>query len=161
MKKKALIAVILLVSLTTTTGQTLSLEEIFSIREMDSVALSKFCFEKGFRVKQKKEDNWIYSYSYSSSTNNSIWFIRTFPKDTNGIKYVYYYYTDSKTQKEFKKLIKEKKFKLKGVDSREYGGNVFTHNIYFKDNDKIDLVTEKPMRQKMKYTLITRKKRIN
>jgi hypothetical protein len=135
-------------------GQTLNLDDIINVRTMDSIELRTFCSERGFKIKEKKEDNWIYSHSYFSQTDNSIWFLRTFPKDTTGNKFVYYYYADNKTQGEFKRQMKDKGFKFKRTDTKDYRGNKFTHNIYLTKDSEIDLASDKLIGQKTKYTLL-------
>lgn len=135
-------------------GQVLDLSDIMKVRTMDSVELRTFCSERGFRVKEKKEDNWIYSHSHFSPNYNSVWFIRTFPKDTAGMRFVYYYFTDNETRNEFKKQIKDSGFKFNRTYSKDYGGNKFTHNIYLTADNEIDLVSERLIGQKVKYTLL-------
>jgi len=136
------------------TGQTLCLDEIFMIRTMDSVELNKYSLNKGFKLKKKEEDNWIYSYSYYSATDHSIWFIRTFPKDTSAIRCVYYYFGDSKTRKDFKKQMKYMGFKFKRKIENDYGGKVITHNIYLTPSNEIDLGYEKFLGRTEKYFLL-------
>jgi hypothetical protein len=141
----------------------LNLEDIISARTMDSVQLSKFCYEKGFELNKVDKDYWTSVHKYHVVTNSSISLERTFPKarkllsqDTtssdNGM--VYFRYTDQELLKEFKQKIKEKGFKFKRTDRKDYRGNTFTHNIYLIRDFEIDLASEKLIGQKMKYTLI-------
>ena len=151
---RLIIFLIFILSASCIQGQILSLDDIIRIRAMDSIELKIFCSEKGFKLKEIKEDNWIYSYSYYSPIDNSIWFIRTFPKDTTANRFVYYYFTDNKTRREFRKQMKNLEFKFKRTDIKDYGGNKFTHNIYLTKDNEIDLATEKLIGQKTKYTLL-------
>jgi len=141
-------------------GQTLSLEDIFKVRDMDSVELQHFCSEREFKLKEKTEDNWIYSHSYYSPSDSSVWFIRTFPKDHSKYKFVYYYFSENKVRSEFKKRMNENGFKFKRTNINEYRGNKFTHNIYLAKETEIDLVVSEPLGQQKKYSLLYYK-RIN
>jgi len=137
-----------------TQGQTLSLDEIIQIRTMDSLELKTFCYNKGFKLKEIKEDNWINTYSYISQTSNSIWFLRTFPKDTTANSFVYYYFTENKTLRKFKKQMKNKGFKYEKTKTDNYGGNEYKHKIYLTENNEIDLASQRLIGQKIKHTLL-------
>jgi len=127
---------------------------------MDSVELKMFCDSKGFNLKEKKEDNWIYTHSYFSPADSSIWFLRTYPKGDKEHRSVYYYFTDLKTQNDFKKQMKKKGFKFKRKDEKDYGGNIFSHSIYLAEAEEIQLGTEKLIKQKVTYSL-TYYRRVN
>jgi len=143
-------------------GQTLSLDDIFHIRTLDSLELSKFGQEKGFDLKEVEMDIWGSIHKYYSA-DSSIKFERNFPSGrklfaqdttTRDNRTVYYHFTNKETLKEFKEKMKEKGFKFKRTDTKDYGGNRFTHNIYLTKENEIDLASEKLIGQKLKYTLI-------
>jgi hypothetical protein len=143
-------------------GQTLSLEDIFHVKTLDSLELITFAKKRGFELKEVEMDNWRSIHKYFSA-DGSITFERNFPtgrklfaKDTTtqDNRMVYYHFTDKEILKEFKEKMKEKGFKFKRTDTKDYGGNRFTHNIYVTKENEIDLVLEKLKGQKLKYTLI-------
>lgn len=143
-------------------GQTLSLDDIFLIRTLDSLELIKFGQEKGFELKVVEMDNWRSIHKYYS-TDSSTTFERNFPTGRNLFtqdtttrdnRMVYYHFRDKETLKEFKGKMKANGFKFKRTDTKDYGGNRFTHNIYVTTENEIDLASEKIIGQKLKYTLI-------
>ncbi len=60
------------------TGQTLSLEDIFNVRTMDSIELLTFSHKKGFELREVKMDIWRSIHKYYS-TDSLISFQRNFP----------------------------------------------------------------------------------
>jgi hypothetical protein len=108
---KYLVLALLVISSFQLNAQLLSLEEIMNIRAMDSIQLKAFCVDNNFQLKEEYEDNWIYSQSYYSQNDGSIWFIKTYPKDkkTDGI--IYFYFQGEQNYDEFKKQIKENQHK--------------------------------------------------
>ena len=144
-------------------GQTLSLDNIINIRTMDSLTLKTFSYEKGFELREIDMDAWRSVHKYYSTEDSSISFERTFPTGrkllsqdtaTRDNRMVYYHFKDKKVLKEFKGKMKEKGFKFKRTDTKDYGGNMFTHNIYLTNGNEIDLASEKLLGQRIKYTLI-------
>jgi hypothetical protein len=143
-------------------GQALSLDDIFHIRTLDSLELIKFGQGKGFELKEVEIDIWRSVHKYYSA-DSSLRFERNFPtgrklfpQDTTirDNRTVYYHFTDKEILKEFKEKMKEKGFKFKRTDAKDYGGNRFTHNIYLTKEKEIDLASEKLIGQKLRYTLI-------
>ncbi len=143
-------------------GQTLTLDDIFHIRTLDSLELMKFGHEKGFELKEVEVDTWRSIHKYYSA-DSSTKFERNFPtgrklfsQDTTARDntMVYYHFTNKETLKEFKEKMKGSGFKFKRTDTKDYGGNRFTHNIYVTKENEIDLASEKLMGQKLTYTLI-------
>jgi hypothetical protein len=144
-------------------GQTLSLDDIINIRTMDSLTLRTFSYEKGFELREINMDAWRSVHKYYSTADNSISFERTFPTGrqlfsqnttTRDNRMVYYHFKDKEVLIEFKGKMKEKGFKFKRADTKDYGGNMFTHNIYLTKDNEIDLTSENLLGQKIKYTLI-------
>ncbi len=144
-------------------GQTLSLEDILRIRTMDSVELISFSRQKGFELKLVDLDPWRSAHKYCS-TDSSIWFERNFPTGRKMFsqsattsprdnRHVYYHYSNKETLKEFKQEVKEKGFKFKRNDIKDYGGFRSTRDIYLTNDIEIHLVSEKQMGQKLKYIL--------
>jgi hypothetical protein len=124
--------------------------------------LIKFGREKGFELKEVEMDIWRSIHKYYSA-DSSTTFERNFPTGrklfaqdttTRDNRMVYYHFTNKETLKEFKEMMKEKGFEFKRTDTKDYGGNRFTHNIYLTKENEIDLATEKLIGQKLKYTLI-------
>jgi hypothetical protein len=144
-------------------GQILTLDNIINIRTMDSLTLRVFSFEKGFELREIDIDAWRSVHKYYSTADSSISFERTFPTGaklypqdttTRDNRIVYYHFKEKEVLKEFKGKMKEKGFKFKRTDTKDYGGNIFTHNIYLTKDNEIDLASEKLLGQKIKYTLI-------
>lgn len=91
-------------------AQKLSLDEILTAYQLDSVALSTFCKERKFELTGIKEDNWIFTYKYQSALDKKISFIRTFPKDQSDKIFLYYYFDEKKEYKNFKDSLSKKGF---------------------------------------------------
>lgn len=143
-------------------GQTLSLDDIFNLKTMDSTELLTFSHKKGFELREVEMDIWRSMHKYYSA-DSSIWFERNFPTGrklfpqdttTRDNRMVYYHFTNKETLKEFKEKMKENGFKFKRTNTKSYGGNIFTHNIYLTKDSEIDLASEKLRGQKIKYTLM-------
>lgn len=146
-----------------TQGQTLSLDDIINISTMDSLTLKTFSYEKGFELREIDLDAWRIVHKFYSTADNSISFERTFPTSrklfsqdttTRDNRMVYYHFKDKEVLKEFKGKMKEKGFKFKRTDTKDYGDNMFTHHIYTTKDNVIDLASEKLLGEKIKYTLI-------
>ncbi|MCD9014406.1 hypothetical protein [Parachryseolinea silvisoli] len=157
------IAILAFVSLSyCTNAQTFSLDDILNARAMDSTELRTFSHDKGFELREVEIDSWRSVHKYYSS-DSTICFERTFPtgrklfSENTTTKYagmVYYHFSDKAAVKEFQREMKEKGFKFKRTESKDYGANFFTHNIFVTKDDEIDLATEKLGKENIKYTLM-------
>jgi hypothetical protein len=144
-----------------TQAQTFSLDDILHARTMDSTQLITFARTKGFELKEVEMDGFRSVHRYYSSDSLTS-FDRTFPtgrklfpeSPDRDHRMVYYRFADRETAKAFQKAMKAKGFKFKRTDTKDYGGNTFTHNIYLAEDQEIDLATQKLRGEKMTYTLI-------
>src|SRR6478672_11894403 len=91
-------------------GQKLKFADVLTAYKLDSSSLKTFCSERQFELTNVKEDNWIFSFTFQSTLDKSISFIRTFPKDQSDKVYLYYYFDDKDDYKEFKDSIQRKGF---------------------------------------------------
>jgi|SRR5688572_1709822 len=91
-------------------GQTLSLDDIFKIYALDSIALKQFCAEKNFELVFIDEDDWAFEYSFQSKSDEKIFVYRTFPKDGSAGPFVRYYFNNQHEYENFEKLIKARDF---------------------------------------------------
>ncbi len=146
-----------------THSQRLYLDEIIELREMDTTQLKIFCESKGFKLKKVEADAWRAVITYQSVSDSSISFLKTIPtgktlfNDTKvnaGPGVIYYYFADKSNIKDFKKEMKEKKFKYHRTNSSEYGGNLFVHNQYRTAEDEIDLASDSLLGRKTTYCLM-------
>jgi hypothetical protein len=124
-------------------GQKLSLDEILTAYKLDSVSLRTFCNEKHFELTKVKEDNWIFSYTYQSTIDKKVSFIRTFPKDQSDKVFLYYYFDERKDYKNFKDSLKIKGFdKSKSYEMFPNNQNMSDYRErYITDNLELELCT--------------------
>jgi len=167
---QAVVSIALVLSGYSVHGQTLSLDDIFHVRTLDSAALILFAQEKGFELKEVEIDAWRSVHRYYA-TDRSASFQRTFPtgrkvilpwndntksKDTkardNGM--VYYNFKGQSVLEEFRKKLKENRFRFKRTDEKDFGGTKYTHNIHVSKDMEIDLASEEIPAQEVKYTLM-------
>ncbi len=163
MTRLTILALVLMGHLTY--GQTLALDDIISLRTMDSVELRTFCYDKGFELREVEIDAWRSIHKYYAMADNSVSLVRNFPTakkflffsrdtTTRDHRMVYYNYADKEVLKGFKREMKEKGFEFKRRDTEYYEGNRYTHNIYLKEDWEIDLASEKRIGEKTEYTLM-------
>jgi hypothetical protein len=126
-KYKKVLIIFLVFFSTSSFGQKLSLDDLLTIYKLDSISLKTFCSERHFELLRQKEDNWIFSFTYQSTLDKNISFIRTYPKDQSDKVFLYYYFDEKKEYKNLKDSLK-----AKGFD------NVKSYDMYPDDPNRSD-----------------------
>ena len=142
-RQSLLFGVCFLLFISTSFGQKLSLDEILTAYKLDSISLKTFCNEKHFELINTKEDNWIFSYTYQSTIDKKISFIRTYPKDQSDKVFLYYHFDEKKEYKNFKDSLKTKGFdKSKSYEMFPNNQNMSDYRErYVTDNLELELST--------------------
>jgi hypothetical protein len=147
---KYLIVAALLFTLKSVNAQSLSFEEILSIREMDSVALSALSLEKGYKFSGNKTENGsVYQY-YDGATT---YLIRSYPLNEDGDRIVWYYFEDKDTLQAFKKQARRSGFRFSRINYKYDGANKVTHQIFTNGNSELSLASSKTDDDKPLYIL--------
>jgi len=138
-------------------GQGINLDEIYKIRSMDSLALREYSLAKGFKLKSivSSSDKLVHKYYFAE--DSSVWFVRSFPKDTTRDKHVYFYYGVLKLNQQFQKEIRKHHFKLDSSEDSDYDGNIIRREIYLKDGMEIILGYESFAGRPRRYVLMYQK----
>lgn len=93
-------------------AQKLNLNDLIKAYTLDSLSLKNFCNGKQFRLEKISEDHWIHSYTFRSIQNDTISFIRTFPKSKAPYVFLYYYFNSDDDYLTFRNEALKAGFKL-------------------------------------------------